>query len=107
MSTITITEPRVVRITEQTASRDHNAVLLPGTYDLKVKYQSVPFGQTPTVIDYVHASIPARTQQRRESSVEFGGVALATRVVEAQIEQYTLMIRGYEIDGWTLDQINL
>lgn len=107
MSTITITQPRTVRIMEQTASRDHDGVLVPGTYELKVKFDTDINGRPTDSIDYAWASVPAEVKARRQSSVEFGGVPLAFEEVPAQVEQYTLMIRGYQIDGWTLDQINL
>ena len=83
------------RVSAQTASRDYTVTLTPGTYPLSA--QVSPEGH----LTALWAAIPAVSETRTESSVEWGGVALAHRTVAGGAETYHRRIDGYQIHGLT------
>lgn len=87
----TVREGDTATVSAQTASRDYTVTLTPGTYPLTVTVN--PEGS----LQALHAKIPARSETRSESSVEWGGVALASRTVAGRDETYFARIDAYEV----------
>lgn len=90
-TTVTVGEGVVVRKCEETASRDHNVTLVPGTYPL------TPTRNPEGHLSWLSAAIPAIAHDYWRSTVEFGGVALAGEHRGGELETYGYMVRGYEI----------
>lgn len=90
IKTVTVPEGMTGRKMEQTASRDHNVSLIPGTYDVKVR--RYPEGG----IDSYSAAIPAIAHAHTASTVEFGGVALAWEERGGERETYWLHVYASE-----------
>jgi len=90
LTKVTVPEGVVCRKYEQTASRDHDVTLVPGTYDL------VPTKTPEGVVDGYWASIPAIAHEHTASTVEFGGVALAWEDRGGEVEDYGLHVYAYE-----------
>lgn len=92
LTTVTVAEGVVARQYEQTASRDHDVTLVPGTYPLKAHRS--PEGY----LTHYTASIPAIAHEHTRSTVEFGGVALAWEQRGGETETYGLHVYAYDVD---------
>lgn len=90
-TTITVAEGVVARQYEQTASRDHDVTLVPGTYPLHI--HRTPEG----VIDSYWAAIPAIAHKHTASTVEFGGVALAWEERGGETETHSWHAYAYQV----------
>jgi hypothetical protein len=89
-----------VRIYEQTASRDHNATIVPGAYAVRyttVSYSSFVEGRGERRPYYACIDVMIDTQDRTQSSVEFGGVALAHESVKGARKPHTIVRYAYEM----------
>lgn len=90
---VTIGEGVVRRKYEETASRDHDVTLVPGTYPIKAKFYN-----GGNILDSYHAAIPAIAHDHWSSTVEFGGVALAGKQRGGESETYSLFFYGFQVD---------
>lgn len=96
-TTVTVAEGTTIRIYEQTASRDYTANVVPGTYPLSYtdsRYNTIHDDARPY---YVLAKLLIDTPDRRESSAEFGGVALAHRDVQGERTTHIKTWYNYEV----------
>lgn len=87
----TVREGDTARVSAQTASRDYTVTLTPGTYPLTAAVN--PEGY----LSALHAAIPAVSETRSESSVEWGGVALASHIVKGGPETYHMRVESYTL----------
>jgi hypothetical protein len=97
-TTVTIAEGYEVRVMAQTASRDYTAKVVAGTYPIEyttIRGYAVPEGDRPY---YARVRVQIESPERRESSVEFGGVTLATQVVPASVDNHTIQWYGYQVE---------
>lgn len=96
LSEVVVAEGRTVRVCAETASRDFTAAVVPGTYALVYtdsNYRPVRDGQEPY---YVYADVLIDTPDRVESSVEFGGVRVASQKVAGKRIAHTLSWYAYQ-----------
>jgi len=95
---ITIGADYVARKTEQTASRDHDVTLQPGTYAIEWE-TDVSYRDGRKFAKYGWVRVPATAHPHWASTVEFGGVALAGEQRGGEAEIYTLHIYSYQANG--------
>ena len=96
-----------VHVSAETASRDYTATAVPGDYPVQytdVQYRPVRDGERPY---YVTIRVLIDTPTRRESTVEFGGVALASREVQGERIGHTIVRYAYEVKEGKLGAIRL
>lgn len=91
-TTVTVAEGVVARKYEQTASRDHDVTLVPGTYPLTAHYSPEKY------LTHYSAAIPAIAHAHTASTVEFGGVALAWEERGGEQETYGLHVYSYDVE---------
>lgn len=89
---VTIPAGMVVRQYEQTASRDHDVELVPGTYDVH------PVRSPEGSLTAIRASIPAIAKPHVASTVEFGGVALASEQRGGERETWGLYLYPWTVE---------
>lgn len=97
---VTVGEGAVIRIYEQTASRDHNATIVPGTYPVRyttVNYNPFVEGRGESRPYYACIDVEIDTQDRTQSSAEFGGVALAFENVKGARKPHTITMYAYQM----------
>lgn len=94
-TTVTFPAGYKIRVYEQTASRDYTATIVPGTYPLE--YTNIHYRPTDDQPYYVIARVQIDTPTRNESTVEFGGVALASREVQGARIAHTKVWYNYEV----------
>jgi hypothetical protein len=97
---VTYTEGAEVRIYEQTASRDYDAKIVPGTYPVRyttVNYAPFVAGRGERLPYFACIDVEIDTPTRSQSSVEFGGVALASEVVKGVRKAHTIVKYAYEM----------
>jgi hypothetical protein len=99
---VTYAEGAEIRICEQTASRDYTAKIVPGTYP--VRYTTVsyhPFregaDQYAPRPEYACIDVEIDTPTRSQSSVEFGGVALAFEHIAGTRKAHTIVRYAYQM----------
>lgn len=90
-TTVTVGEGVVARKYEQTASRDHDVTLVPGTYPLTTRRS--PEGR----VQAYTAAIPAVAHAHWSSTVELGGVALAGEHRGGELETYSFHVYSYQL----------
>lgn len=86
------------RISAATASRDFTADIVPGEYAIEYTdscYNPVREGERPY---YVLARVEIDTPDRTESTVEFGGVALASARIEGKRQPHILTWYAYQVE---------
>lgn len=89
-----------IRIYEQTASRDYTAMIVPGTYPVQytdVNYFPFVEGQGESRPYYARIEVLIDTPDRTQSSVEFGGVALAWENVKGERRTHTITMYAYQM----------
>lgn len=91
VTAVIVGEGVVRRQYEQTASRDHDVTLVPGTYPV-VAHKS-PEGW----LTHYSASIPAVAHAHVASTAEFGGVAYGWEQRGGETEIYGFQMYGYQI----------
>lgn len=93
-TSVTIAAGYKVMVTAQTASRDYGAQVVPGTYP--IRWTSLQGYEVPPE-DAYYASIRVKinSPERTESTAEFAGVAIASRKVDASIDDHTLQLYAY------------
>lgn len=98
---VVIGEGVTKRVSAQTASRDYTVEVVPGKYPIRytdVNYWTLRDGARPY---YAIATVDAIAPTRSESSVEWGGVALASHVVQGGEERSSFQWYAYEVEGKT------
>lgn len=96
----TFTEGDEIRICEQTASRDYTAKIVPGTYPVRyttVGYHPFREGVGERRPYYACIDVEIDTPTRTQSSVEFGGVALASETIQGARKPYTIVRYAYQM----------
>jgi hypothetical protein len=98
--TVTYVEGDTVRICEQTASRDYTAKIVPGTYPVRyttVNYHPFREGVGESRPYYACIDVEIDTPDRSQSSVEFGGVALAFEDIKGIRKAHTIVRYAYQM----------
>lgn len=97
---VTYAEGAEVRICEQTASRDYTAKIVPGTYPVRyttVNYHPFREGTGERRPYYACIDVEIDTPDRTQSSVEFGGVALAHESIKGARKAHTIVRYAYQM----------
>lgn len=98
-TTATVPAGHEIRIYAATASRDYTATAVGGTYPIEYttsNYRPVPEGERPY---YALVRLPIVSPERTESTVEYGGISLANRKVEAETHPHVVVMYAYEVRG--------
>ena len=96
--TVTYQDGATIRIYEATASRDYDAKIVPGTYPVRyatVNYHPFREGEGEARPYWARIDVEIITPDRVQSSVEWGGVALATEKIKGERRAHTITRYAY------------
>jgi hypothetical protein len=100
---VIVPEGYVVHISEQTASRSYDAVVVPGEYEIEyvdVNYHPVPNASHREPY-YALIRMQVISPRRSQPGAIFGGVTYSMETVEESRHERAVTIYAYELEGKT------